>query len=126
MKQNLQHKNLALSWRKLSFSEQMANIGSEVERAMNWKEKSNQKFSQKAFFRSLELFNLTLQSLAKLENSKSDQKISYLPKLTEVARSKELFSDYIYGDNQYKSTRLSWQKYFRAFNYVARKTQTTF
>jgi hypothetical protein len=109
MKQNLQHHSIEKTWKNLSFIEQMANIGSEVERAINWKEKNKDKYSKKAFFRAIELFNLTL-----LE-------IKSLSRLTEVARSRELFSDFFWGDNQYNSTKESWQKYFKAFNYLARK-----
>jgi len=112
--QNLQHKTIEETWGKLSLVEQMANIGSEVERAIKWKEKNNPKFSQKAFFRALELFDLTLKNTAELAKS------SVLPKLTEIARSKELFADYFWGENQYNSTKESWQKYFRNFNYLAR------
>lgn len=110
MKQNLQHNSIEETWKNLNFAEQMANIGSEVERAMKWKEKNKDKYSKKAFFRALELFNLTLLEAKNL------------PKLTEVARSKELFSDFFWGNNQYNSTKESWQKYFKAFNYLARKS----
>jgi len=35
---NIQHKELAAGrWNKLSFVEQMANVGSEVERTINWR-----------------------------------------------------------------------------------------
>lgn len=109
MTQNLQHTTIQQTWNNLSFPEQMANIGSEVERAIKWKEKNNKKFSQKAFFRALELFNLTLKNSDTFAKNK------------EIARSKELFSDYFIGGNQYNSSKESWQKYFRQFNYLARK-----
>ena len=58
-----QHKDLAAGrWSQLSFLEQMANIGSEVERALNWRIKKNTDYSQKAFERALELIDLTLDS----------------------------------------------------------------
>lgn len=109
MQQVLQHRTIETTWKNLTFAQQMANIGSEVERAINWKEKNNHKFSQKAFFRALELFDLTLASTKQL------------PVLTEVSRSKEVFADFFWGNNQYNSTKEVWQKYFRAFNYLARK-----
>lgn len=118
MPQILQHNSILQTWKNLSFPEQMANIGSEVERAMNWKEKGNSKFSQKAFFRALELFDLTLQSVA---NTHNPETTSNLPKLTEISRSKEVFSDFFWGENQYHTTKKSWQKYFKQFNYLARK-----
>ena len=52
---NYQHQQLAEGrWNKLSFLEQMANVGSEVERTLRWKEKGNSRYSQLAFFRALE------------------------------------------------------------------------
>ena len=37
-----QHKELSQGkWQKMSLIEQMANIGSEVERAINWKNKND-------------------------------------------------------------------------------------
>lgn len=109
MQQRLQHFGLEERWSSLTFAEQMANIGSEVERSIKWKEKGKEKHSEKAFFRAIELFNLTL----------SHSKIA--PQLREVSRSRELFSDYFWGENIYKSTKESWQKYFKQFNYLARK-----
>ena len=113
MQQSLQHATISETWKKLSFIERMANIGSEVERTLNWQVKNNPKLSQKAFFRALELFDLTLMLLAQ-------EKTYTLSRLTEVARAKELFADHVYGDNQYSCTRESWQKYFKPFNYLAR------
>ena len=60
---NYQHKDLAAGrWSQLSFLEQMANIGSEVERALNWRIKNNVDYAQKAFERALELIDLTLEN----------------------------------------------------------------
>ncbi len=59
----IQHKQLASGgWQRFSFIEQMANIGSEVERALNWRAKKNAAYAQKAFERALELIDLTLDS----------------------------------------------------------------
>ena len=60
-KMNIQHKDLAAGrWNSLSFCEQMANVGSEVERAIKWREKRNAPYSQMAFERALELLDLTV------------------------------------------------------------------
>lgn len=118
MQHSLQHIQILETWKKLTMPEQMANIGSEVERSIKWKEKNNEKLSQKAFFRALELFDLTLQNIA--ASQKKDKNL-LLPVITEIARAKELFADYFIGDNQYNSTKESWQKYFKQFNYLARK-----
>ena len=55
------HPRLASShWFTLTLSEQLGNVGSEYERAFNWKKKNNPEQSQKAFDRMLELLDLTL------------------------------------------------------------------
>jgi hypothetical protein len=106
---NIQHKELASGkWAKLSFAEQMANIGSEVERAINWRNKNNKDYSQRAFERALELLDLTVNSARSF------------PKLKELLRVREALADYFYFDNIYQSNDKQWQDYFLAFNYVAR------
>ncbi|MFH1582871.1 MAG: hypothetical protein ABIB72_00940 [Candidatus Falkowbacteria bacterium] len=104
-----QHKNLAGGrWSQLSFFEQMANIGSEVERTIKWKNKNNPEYSQMAFERALELLDLTIAN----EKSKS--------RLKELSRVREALADYFAFENIYQSTDKSWQKYFYAFNFAAR------
>ena len=59
------HKDLTLEhWEKFSFCEQMANIGSEVFRAMSWRQK-NHEYSRLALERALELLDLTLEGVTK-------------------------------------------------------------
>jgi len=104
-----QHKNLAAGrWQKLSFFEQMANIGSEVERTIKWKNKGNAEYSRMAFERALELLDLTI----------SDSK--NIKRLKELLRLRETLADYFAFENEYKSTDKSWQNYFYAFNFAAR------
>lgn len=104
-----QHKNLAGGkWFELSFPAQMANIGSEVSRAISWKNKNNSEYSQKAFERALELLSLTI----------SDEKNK--KRLRELTRLNEVLVDYFAFNNEYKSSDQSWQNYFLAFNYMAR------
>ncbi len=107
---NQQHKELAAGrWKQLPFLEQMANIGSEVERALNWRAKQNFTYSQKAFERALELIDLTLDN------------VTGMARLKELARLREVIVDFFYGSNQFKSTEMSWRKYFLPFNYAARR-----
>ncbi len=47
----------------MSLCKQMANIGSEVERALNWQERNNVEYSQKAFDRALDLIGITMSGL---------------------------------------------------------------
>mgnify|MGYP001559614748 CR=1 FL=1 len=106
-KLNYQHKSLAEGrWQTLSFFEQMANIGSEVERTMKWRDK-NSKYSRLAFDRALELLDLTI----------SDPK--NLKRLKELFRLREVLADYFYFDNIYESNNQKWHNYFNAFNYAA-------
>ncbi|MDP1846137.1 MAG: hypothetical protein Q8L09_05390 [Candidatus Moranbacteria bacterium] len=106
---NQQHKNLAAGrWNELSFFEQMANVGSEVGRTIQWKKKNNTDYSQRAFERALELLDLTV---ADEKNRK---------RLRELLRVREALADHFVFDNIYKSTNQNWQNYFLAFNFAAR------
>ena len=105
-----QHKELSGGrWNKLSFLEQMANIGSEVERALNWKSKNNLSYCQKASGRALELLDLSLDT------------VKTFPRLKELARLREAIVDYFFGENQFASTPALWKGYFSHFTYAARK-----
>ncbi|MDD5529283.1 MAG: hypothetical protein PHX21_04560 [bacterium] len=105
---SFQHKELASGkWQKLSFFEQMANIGSEVERTIKWNKK-NSEYSRQAYERALELLDLTI----------SDK--NNLSRLKELVRLREVLVDYFQFDNIYQSTDKKWQNYFYAFNYAAR------
>ena len=101
------HKELTIEkWQKLSFFEQMANIGAEIGRAINWKKKDEEK-SKASFERGLELLDLTIED------------IKNRGKLKELCRLRELLADYFYFDNTYSSTDETWENYFYSFNYVA-------
>lgn len=105
-----QHKELAAGhWDDLSFLEQMANIGSEIERALKWRAKGNPTYCQQAFERALELMDLTLDS------------VSGFSRLKELARLREAIVDYFLGSNDFASTETSWRKYFSSFTYAARR-----
>jgi len=105
-----QHKDLAAGrWSQLSFLEQMANIGSEVQRALNWRGKRNVAYCQQALERSLELIDLTLDA----------QK--GFPRLKELARLRETIVDYFFGTNQFMSSEKLLSQYFLNFTYAARR-----
>lgn len=95
-------------WAKLTLAEQLANVGSEVGRAISWRQKNNQEYSRLAFERALELIDLSLGTIKKFSQ------------LRELARVREALADYFVFDNSYHSTDKSWQSYFLAFNYAAR------
>lgn len=96
----------------MTLSEQMANIGSEVSRALNWRNKGNEEYSRKAAIRALELIDLSLGC----EGS--------FPRLREMARMREAVVDYFFGENEFGSTESLWRSYFDHFNYAARKART--
>lgn len=107
---NLQHKDLAAGrWSELPLLEQMANIGSEVERALRWRAKNNAEYGLKAFERALELIDLTMEHPERRS------------RLKEIARMREALVDYFCGANEFKSTDVSWRKYFSHFTYAARR-----
>ena len=102
------HKGLTeKKWFAKNIFEQMANVGSEVGRALNWQGK-NPKDSQMAFERALELLDITVAD----PKNKS--------RLKELLRLREALVDYFVFENEYSSTKNSWQNYFYAFNYAAR------
>lgn len=106
---NYQHQELAKGkWFNLSLIEQLANIGSEVERVINWRNKGSPKYSRLAFERALELLSLTID----------DPKNKF--RLKEPARLYELLVDYFAGDNFYGSSDELWHNYFLPFAYAAR------
>ncbi len=94
-------------WFSLRLCEQMANIGSEVERTITWGKKGHRKYADLAFERALELADLTKEDP---KNRKS---------LKEICRMREVLADW-YFDNEYGSTDKSLQKYFYAFSFYAR------
>lgn len=109
-KMTYQHKELAQGrWFNFTLNKQLANVGSEVIRTINWKNKGNKEYSQMAFYRALELLSLTIDDP---ENRKQ---------LKELTRLYEVLVDYFYADNQYGSTDQLWLNYFLPFNYAARR-----
>jgi hypothetical protein len=87
--------------------EQLANVGSEVERALNWLKKNNPEYSRMAFHRALELLNLTI----------ADPRHRY--RLKELTRVREALLDFFLGENEYRSSEKSWRNYFYSFAFAA-------
>ena len=104
-----QHKQLAEGgWVKLTFFEQMANVGSEVIRAIKWREKGHADIASLASDRALELLYLTT------DNPRNHHR------LRELTRLYECLVDYLYYDNIYSTDPDKLRNYFLAFNYAAR------
>lgn len=106
------HKKLAAgSWFKLTLLEQLSNIGSEVIRAILWRQKKDLNYSRQAFLRALELLDLTI----------ADSR--WIKRLKELTRLREVLGDYFIDKNKYHTTDESLQKYFYAFAYAVRKNK---
>ena len=105
----VQHKELAAGrWNTLSLVEQMAHVGSEVERTIAWRSKGRDDIGMRAFERTLELLDLAI----------ADGKNR--GRLKELCRVRELLVDHFCFDNEYQSNDQSWQRYFLQFAVAAR------
>ena len=105
-----QHRDLAAGrWKELSLFERMANIGSEVERALSWRARNNAEYSERAFERALELIDLSLEYPQNRTH------------LKEIARLREILVDHFVGPNEFNSTDALLRKYFSHFTYAARR-----
>ncbi len=103
-----QHKQLAQGrWFRMSVAEQLANVGSEVERTILWRNKNNPDYSHRAFERALELLDLTVED----EKNKS--------RLKEILRLRETLVDYFLFDNEFSSSDELLRKYFYPHAYYA-------
>ena len=94
-------------WQTFSLVEQLANVGSEVERAISWSKKDRPEYSMNAFYRGLELLDLTI----------ADPRHRH--RLKELTRLREVLLDYFLGPNEFGSSDLAWHKYFHAFGMAA-------
>jgi len=109
---NTFHTDMTHSWNSYSIYEQMANIGAEVGRSINWKKKNNEKMSMNALYRALELIDLTV----------ADEK--NCNRLAEILRMREMLLDFSIGENIYNSTNDKWNNYFYYYNVAARKVKS--
>lgn len=108
---NIFHTDLEKRWNDFSLPEQMANIGAEIGRTINWRKKKNNQMSMNALYRGLELFDFTIND-KKNKNS-----------LKEILRVREAVVDFFLGDNIYKSSDIIWEKYFYYFNAATRRNR---
>jgi hypothetical protein len=94
-------------WQSFSLLEQLANVGSEVERAIKWSQRGQADFCTKAVYRGLELLDLTIA------DSRHRQR------LKELTRLREALVDYFFCSNEFGSSDLAWSRYFHAFGMAA-------
>lgn len=104
----MRHKKLADGgWQKLSFYEQMGNIGSEISRAFNWRDK-DKKLYEGAIDRAFELLDLTI----------GDSR--WRLRLKEIVRTREFLADAMLGGKEYQTTFEDLNHYFFNFALAAR------
>ena len=96
-------------WVTMSIAEQMANVGSEYERALRWKERGNASYFQAAFDRMLELFDLTIED----ERWRSHR-------LKELCRVREIVRDQLCSEQPEPWSQADLKDYFLGFGILAR------
>lgn len=103
------HKDITLErWCGFSLFFQLANVGTDVSRAISWRKKGDFVNSNDAFERAMELLDATI----------ADPK-NRGPRRKELLRVRETLKDYFLGDNEYKDTDEAWEQYFYNFCYAA-------
>lgn len=107
------HKDLTIErWSKFTLFEQLANVGCDIERAIQWRKKGDLDYSKRAFDRALELLDLTIADPKNRQGS-----------LKELLRTREALIDFFLYDNEYKTSDEIWQSYFLDFNFAAAITR---
>ncbi|MGH9971177.1 MAG: hypothetical protein ACREBG_25755 [Pyrinomonadaceae bacterium] len=93
----------------MSLAEQLGNVGSEYERALQWKQRHEQLHFEKAFDRMLELLDLTI----------ADQRWKN-HRLKELVRLREVICEEMLSENQ-ESRDADLRNYFLYFGLLARR-----
>ncbi len=107
MTADLDHlESVRASWARFSLIEQMANIGSEVSRAL--RSKGNQARYWGAITRALDLFWLTIEDPR------------WKGRRREILRARELFAAAALGSDEFKTSLEDLDRYFDCFAWLAR------
>ena len=104
------HAGVAARWRSLSVVEQLAHVGSEVERALRAHEARNDARRDFAIARALELFDLTA----------ADPRWRG-PRRREVLRAREEFCEQLFAERRAAGSAAGLRRYFLAFAVLARR-----
>lgn len=103
------HKGITIEyWSKFSTMVQLANVGADVGRCINWKNKGDLEIAAGRFRAAIEQLDLTMLD-PKTENNR----------LRELKIVREALVDYFIGPNEYKSTDEAWEDYFHNFGLMA-------
>ena len=92
-----------LRWFEMGIGEQISNIGSEVNRAIKYKNKNEDEKKKRFYEKAVELLELTC----------ADPKNKF--RLGELHFCIEELTDYFIGENQYNTTDEMLMKYYDAF-----------
>ena len=104
------HRELAAGrWFTLSLASQLGNVGSEYERARNWKERADEVRFEHAFARLLELLDLTIAD-PRWKNHR----------LRELTRLREVICDELYNEVPEFIHPTDLRSYFLYFGILAR------
>ncbi|SRR6266542_3015143 len=104
------HQGLAAGrWNELTLAEQLANVGSEVERAIRARESGKSSRFESAFDRALELFDLTARD-PRWSGSRR----------REILRAREEFCRLFFDENVPADSAAGLRKYFLQFGVLAR------
>ena len=96
-------------WFTFSIAEQLANVGSEYERALRAKEREDRVAFDHALARMMELFDLTVAD-PRWQNHR----------LKELCRVREIVRDQLCSENPEPWSRADFKDYFLAFGILAR------
>ena len=103
------HANAARRWQTLTLMEQLAHVGSEVERAIRAHENDNHTRFRGALDRALELFDLTATDVRWRG-----------PRRREILRAREEFCRLFFDENVPRHSHSGLRRYFLAFATAAR------
>ena len=97
-------------WKNFSFAEQMGNVGSEVHRALLWREK-DEKIFQNSIYRALELLDFTIRVQSRRDGIK------------ELTRVREFLCGTLGEKENYGITLEVLDDYFFQFALVAKNVK---
>ncbi len=104
------HPDLAAGrWFNLSLANQLGNVGSEYERALNWKGRGDKDRFEQAFARLLELLDLTIVD-PRWKNHR----------LKELTRLREVICDELFNETHEFNHPTDLREYFLYFGILAR------
>ena len=90
-------------WFKMEVGMQLANVGGEINRAIRWKSRGDDKKATNFYDKAMEFLDLTMQ----------DPKNRH--RLGELKEVRYELEDFFYGGNTYQNTGESIMKYYDAF-----------